>query len=954
MATPQNANVVFFPWVRQGAAAAIGTVETLGANLRAAVDLTATLAVNDAPTTPVKVRLRGPADVVGIDPHEIVRSDPRPGSADFEPNYFPAIEFDRSDFPWLFTPAKADATARLRPWLCLVVVRAQDGVVLRSTSESPLPQLEIAAPALPADELPDLAECHLWVHAQVAAAASANPSELSAALGGDPEISLSRLLCPRLLSPVTDYIACVVPTFDIGRKAGLGLPISEGDLTNPNGLTPAWSLSPAPAAVTLPVYYSWRFRTGEGGDFESLVRLLQPRPVPASLGKRPIDISKPGFTLPSSFPLGTTLALEGALKPIKTGASAPLPWPQDVAGPFQSALAEIVNKPGLTQAMDPAADPLLAPPLYGRWHAARTTVVPGGTPWFDELNLDPRHRSVAAFGTRVIQEHQEALMASAWEQAADLQRANQRVRQLQLSLYVSTAIHTRHFKALDDEAVLRVAAPAFARLRSVAANTLQAQTLVADLSSSALPVRAASAPMRRIGRVRGPITRRAATQGITRASMPTWLARLNTGSAVFVAQPRMDLANFESLRQHLPQPSSVQPYASVTASAVAGMRGRPTFQIAAEGQPVTVPPVVNVPPTADSAAARIFRAAASTHLSRIDPGRTRIVFGPPAPMTLNNVREGVLAQMEPGRALIALARAVVSSGPNATAPTRPPAPGALPIDTIMAAPKFPQPMYEPLRDLSQQLLLPGLEQVLPNTVLGLQTNRRFVEAYMVGLNFEMGRELLWRGFPTDQRATCFDQFWDPRGALSPRPDVEPLHQWGAAPLGNAQGPSSGEQFVMLMRSDLLRRYPNAAIYAVKAKIANRVRTPSTDAGDEVHPAFRGSMTPDVSFFGFDLTVAAVLGDGTTPNAGPPSNAGYYIVIQEQPSEPRFGLEVGTVAAGGSTHLKASAGVPPGVPLGGLVWGRNSSHMAGILRQQPVRVAIHASQFVTAAASEEPA
>ena len=56
----------------------------------------------------------------------------------------------------------------------------------------------------------------------------------------------------------------------------------------------------------------------------------------------------------------------------------------------------------------------------------------------------------------------------------------------------------------------------------------------------------------------------------------------------------------------------------------------------------------------------------------------------------------------------------------------------------MAAPHFEQPMYEPLRDLSQDLLLPGLQTVLPDTVLGLKTNRRFVEAYMVGLNVEMG------------------------------------------------------------------------------------------------------------------------------------------------------------------------------------------------------------------------
>ena len=37
----------------------------------------------------------------------------------------------------------------------------------------------------------------------------------------------------------------------------------------------------------------------------------------------------------------------------------------------------------------------------------------------------------------------------------------------------------------------------------------------------------------------------------------------------------------------------------------------------------------------------------------------------------------------------------------------------------------------------------------------LETNPKFVEAFMVGLNTEMSHELLWRGFPTDQRGTYF-------------------------------------------------------------------------------------------------------------------------------------------------------------------------------------------------------
>src|SRR5687768_11221628 len=179
--TTDAANVAFLPWVRQGAAAALTTVDDLAATQNVPVKLTAALTINRAPEVRVEVRLLGPGDVVGIDPQQIVRTDPRPGSADFEPNYFPAIEFDRPDFPWLFTPAAADGTARLRPWLALVVVRRHGGVHLRPPGEEPLPVLEIGDPARPADELPDLAESWCWAHAQ---ASRAGGIEIAAALSG--------------------------------------------------------------------------------------------------------------------------------------------------------------------------------------------------------------------------------------------------------------------------------------------------------------------------------------------------------------------------------------------------------------------------------------------------------------------------------------------------------------------------------------------------------------------------------------------------------------------------------------------------------------------------------------------------------------------------------------------------------------------------------------------------
>jgi hypothetical protein len=912
MSAAPQAKLSFLPWVRQGAASAISTVDTLGSKQAAVADVSVTLKVNNAPLPSLPVRLRGPADVVGIDAHQIVRTDPRPGTNDFESNCFASIEFDRADFPWLFTPARANTNSQLRPWLCLVVVRKQDGVQLTSTVAGPLPTLQIVAPAKPFVELPNLEECWAWAHAQAAADNSSNPNAVSTALDGAPELSLSRLVCPRLLLGNTDYLACVVPTFELGRKAGLGLAIADTDLTATNALAPAWTLTAtAPTQVQLPVYYSWQFRTGSAGDFESLALGLKIS-MPQGLGQRTVDIRHPGFELPATFPAAATVQVEGALTPLTGGSNLAL-WSDFVAAAFEKALADIVNQPGLSQVIAPTADPLLAPPLYGRWHAARGTVTPGAANWFDELNLDPRWRVAATTGTRVIQQHQEALMVSAWEQAAEMQLVNQRMRQLQLSMAVGESLHARHLSVLSEEMTLRIASPVFSRIRVPSSDPL-GLTLVAEMMDSSLPVPATTAAMRRIGRQRGPLTRRIAAQGYARSPDKTWVARLNIGGG----PPPAALPTIDRAGQHsLPIGNSV-----VAAIWNSG------FQVAAEGQPLGPLPAVDpLPPDWDYPG--FFRAAAAEHLSRIRPP---VIAGLKPHVSMRETVGFVRAQMHPRIALANLARSAVSTGDNLLQPT---APGVAPlgVETVMMAPSFPQPMYEPLKEISQDLLLPGLDTVQPDTVLGLKTNRAFVESYMIGLNFEMARELLWRGFPTDQQGTYFRNFWGCDGGTAVTSDIDDLRRNLGRVLGAAPANAPAEEFVLLLRSSLLRRYPNALIYLTPALTSTSASTPPPD----IFPIFNGAIEPDVSFFGFPLSPAAAIGSG--------SNHGYFVVIQEHPTEPRFGLDVGT-PIGNASHLAIGTQPPAGLPLKGHTWGKNSAHMAAITRRSPVRIAIHASQLVT--------
>ena len=375
-----SAAYAFLPWLRRGLAASIERPDGSGppaprAATQVIVDINEQSLSATAPLT-----LAGPGDVAGLDPRAVIRVWPRPGVNDAEPNYFPLIEFDQADLPWRFTPAMATGQDRLRPWLCLIVLR-QDEIESYepATAGGVLPILTVMSAALP-----KLDQSWAWAHAQVSGPLALSASEAAALLDAAPERMISRLLAPRRLDPRIGYTAFLVPAFERGRRAGLG----EEVLDDVDGLTPAWS--DAAGSVDLPVYYQWGFQTGVAGDFEYLVRLLQPRILPPTVGIRLMDAGAPGAGLPPAS--AEPLALEGALKALTT---VPGPWAEPRRGQFIAALRSLVNRPEALLSQENALR-VVAPPLYARWHAAMSTLEPGQPPpWFQELNADPRHRVAA-------------------------------------------------------------------------------------------------------------------------------------------------------------------------------------------------------------------------------------------------------------------------------------------------------------------------------------------------------------------------------------------------------------------------------------------------------------------------------------------------------------------------------------------------------------------------------
>lgn len=1030
----------FLPWSRQGAASLLTNPDPLDSSLSASASMPVRLVVNAAHDIDLDLRLFGPGDVTGLDSRQVIRTEPRSQTKDFIPNYFPAVEFDRPDLPWLFTPAAKGSRDRLRPWICLVVVEKQDGVSLLFGRQLALPVLEIASPALPGNELPPLEDSWAWAHVQVAGKIAAGQT-LEQVLASAPHLVCSRLLCPRKLLPNRDYIACVVPAFEAGRKAGLGLP--GGDTQ----LAPAWlSGDEAPSTIQLPVYYHWEFSTGSAGDFEALARLLQPRVMPDTVGIRPMDISHPGFGLseiPPEAP-GRILGLEGALRAPTTRRSD---WPVQASQPFQAELRALLDAP-LTLEPQEEPGPLVAPPLYGRWHAAQTSVPEDQPRWFRELNLDPRERTVSGFGTLVVQDQQDSLMQSAWEQVEDIVAANRLLNQAQLSRSVGLAVLENDLKPLQVDSLLQITRPAHARLR------MSPVTLQRMIKDSKVPAAALANTFRRVSRPRGPLARRvyAGQQRGVRSYVSRLNAEVNAiaaapvrskpGGALTPAEPRVELPpdwlrgwyrrapviflagaalllllavlSFAALgllgfgllgwlagaglAAGLGLAALASGAAAVwlasrsnrwrTGEVLASSRFSPQEIQAVPGQPdFRIAPAAGPPPDAASTAIRVgqdsleaarFRQAASEFQAAFSRSAELAEPHPLPGLTLAAIQPVLLARLDPKVTVPARIQARLTLAPGLWEPEDP-------LEPILAYPRFERPMYEALRDLSQELLLPGLEAIKPNTVTLLETNPRYIEAYMVGLNHEMGRELLWQEYPTDQRGSYFRQFWDVRGRVPPArtpeererlKDIPEIHTWqGEDGLGSSlTGGSTEGSLVLLVRGELLRRFPTAMIYACQAEF---ITAPNgqlsrerglTDV--EKYPLFRGTLDPDITFIGFDLDEETARGDPDPINGKP----GWFIVMQEQPTEPRFGLDVAEQFAATLPpltawnnlswgHLAADqaafdslAHVRLGQPLPdtsavqqppGVAWGENAAHMAFITLQKPVRIGIHADDMLPA-------
>jgi hypothetical protein len=944
-------------------------------------------------------------------------------------------------------------------------------------------------------------------------------------LSRNPDLAYSRIVCPRKLTPNTPYHAFLIPVFESGRLAGLGYdPDDILNAPLLHATYSAWEgYSGKVEEKNFPYYHRWYFRTSAVGDFEYLVRLLEHKPVDSRVGRRDIDVQDPGSNVIgiTDEKLAGILKLGGALQvPFNTMSREDKlevlkyeNWDRldqldalskqdtdklldkdtaekvnrDKPHNFQKELAAFINladdyskqevveahqNSSLNEAISSSSeidDPLITPPLYGQWHimVQRLLEEKSGIPispsenWIHELNLDPRWRVAAGFGTKVIQDKQEEYMAAAWGQVGEILEANRKIRLAQLAKQASRVFYDKHIKPINKknaETTMALTSPVQKRILA------QGVTVYHQINSSRVPYAVVSTPMRRAIRPRSRMMRSLsftdkiqpqnlisrinkeevypAPPKITPTAIPTLNNLSNNLKPRNVPNIILDLLSKYPWLQYLPLflaagliilffvistagislpiistafagslylynvlrklTKQVKNAKSVleknqTPESVDKMPHSPNFRITAIGEGFKP----NRGATDSSEATRFKSALRNTYELAQLSGQAGTAL-PEKELNVKLITDKIINDINPD---ITIPKMVLNS---ICIPAHIINLIGTDLNEIMAYPEFDFPMYKPLVDISTELFLPNINYISQNCISLLETNQPFIESYLVGLNHEFSRELLWREYPTDQRGSYFRQFWDASSCLDTTAsdpeilkeklrDIPPLHRWKppsespTAMLGDhdnrAMSGEKKEEVVLVIRGELLKKYPTAVIYAHRAqwqmkngKIDNKkVRLLVDLAGNDLinppreilrTPLYEAKVEPDIYFFGFDLTIDEAIGGTGEKETDDP---GWFFIIKERPGEPRFGLDIEK-----STKINVwndlsweDLGVTdnnfininnntPTITLNNpsssddqqtedmhLSWNKsmNAAEVAYILYQVPVLIAVHASEML---------
>jgi hypothetical protein len=1006
------------------------------------VSLTAKSDAAQTAVPPVTVRLVGPGDIVGVHARQVIRTEPRALVTDFEPNYLAAIDFYDEDFPWRYSPVAVDGgTHRLLPWIALVVLKDEE-FKRATAPGRPLPAFALTAMAKRADLFPKPGQEWAWAHVHlneaigdlgalksslegnpdVGYARLVCPRKLDANTGytafvvpvfevgrkaglgetvGDADDGTARSWAgPAAEFPIYyewhfrtgvdgDFEALVhalVPR-DMDPRVG----IRDMDITHPgfgvaNVIDPPDGFAGLEGALLAPT--TVRKGLAATSDFVPQVEPLLNAPADArAAGETDPVVATPIYGCWHARVERVSAAERGWVRELNLD-----PRYRAAAG-LGARVVRANQEEYMRLAWEGIGDVITINHKVRRAQLAT------------KASASAYSRTVAALPA----ERATALMAPVFSKVLGSPVT------LRALVGASRVPHAALSPALRKQL----------RPRGLAARQLLPESeriggiarVISKISAGTISAAPPRAPA-------GGATLEAVTATLAPPAWIAWLLRNAWWLALLViliviallaASPAVGIvaaavagvtaavaiAVVRASRQAADVVEMLSP-AGMTPEAILAIPANPSFTFTSAVEP-TLPASAAPPPTpplvaGDNAAAADMRRALLDFQSAL-----AIRVEPPAPrpaLDLELVRAKALAAIEPHRAMAARFAPLLRIGDqNVNEYARSRYVGlhrGLDLDLLREVMKYPDiktPMYLPLDKLSDDYFVPNLKLIPNNTISLMKTNQPFIESYFLGLNHEFARELLWREYPTDQQGSYFRQFWDvtnfvdldnrdAKTLAEDLKDIPPIHQWrGQQALGShnkrdAEGDAA--QVVLVIRGDLLKRYPNTFIYAQQARWGDGERADRLVLADETgelfahnkkdsrlrFPLYRARVAPDIHFIGFDLTLDEVRGDPRLDETAAAraaidrKNLGWFFVLQEVIGEPRFGMDVAPPVEPGASrwdnlswaHLDLTGGqaidvarpLKAGLTGGdeGVQWNSNAADMAFILYQKPVMVGIH--------------
>ena len=381
-----------------------------------------------------EIQLMGPADVKWVQKKAISRISPPEGAKTrLFKEYLPYVEFFEEDLPWRYTPV-ATTDADFRPWMTLIAVKEDEVSFHVNSSGTKLATLQIGSEERYGEIFPNAKLLFNVAHVQIDSAVEVTRENVNDLLDENPDCGISRILCTSILEENSSYVALLIPTYELGRLAGLGLSVDDVRLGKCAWENLLANQNQRPDGLTFPVYFNWKFRTSiVKADFKTLASRLfftGEKEYDQMKAYLDVDISQSGLE-DVYFDEEKVIDVPAALMLDKKNLKL-----RKEDDSYTTALKDLLElnpvlKENETGEINMEEDPWIVPPVYGARHLL-TTQAQFANNKIDvvkEVNLQLKNRVAAGMGSAIVKKNQEQFVNRAWKKVEKINQLNQAIRE---------------------------------------------------------------------------------------------------------------------------------------------------------------------------------------------------------------------------------------------------------------------------------------------------------------------------------------------------------------------------------------------------------------------------------------------------------------------------------------------------------------------------------------------